>query len=177
MHVGDKPDILLTLDYDTVFERADVVRMARIMAERPDIDALAAIQSGRGRELPLLTMDMPEGVEPSQVPVEIFGGDATRINTAHFGLTMIRASSLLTLSRPWLHGSPGPTGRWDDNRTDDDTAFWKKWKAEGKTLYSANRVTIGHLELMVSWPGGDFSVIHQPTKDYHDNGKPEAAWK
>lgn len=174
---NESPDIILTIDYDTVFQRSDVIRMAQIMADHPEIDALAPIQSGRGRNLPLLTLDLPEGVDPERVPLETFSGDFTKIRTAHFGLTMIRVSSLKKLSRPWLYGKPGPAGKWDDGRIDDDTAFWNKWEAEGYTLYSANRVPVGHLQLMVTWPGADFGAVMQHTKDYQKNGKDKDAWK
>jgi hypothetical protein len=63
---------------------------------------------------------------------------------------------------------PDGNGGWGEGRTDADVAFWRKWEAAGNTLHIANRVTIGHMELMVRWPGHDLSAVHQSVADWRD---------
>lgn len=173
-----QPDLILTLDYDTVFKRFDVERLVQTMAERPEIDALAPIQSARWSAAPLLTMDPPLGMKNGQITPDAFLDDVTRIRTAHFGLTLFRASSLAKLPRPWLWSQPAPDQTWGAERVDADIYFWKQWAAAGLSLYSANRVAVGHLELMVLWPGADdFSVIPQLASAFQKTGKPEGTWK
>lgn len=177
--IAEGGDIALAIDYDTVFQRSDVDQMRQIMAERPEIDALAAIQSARWRAAPLLSMDPPLGTTADRIPPGVFlADDVTRIKQAHFGLTMIRASALKDLPKPWLQSRPDKDGRWGAERVDADIVFWRNWEAAGKSLYSANRVPVGHLELMVLWPReGDFAVIPQLSGDYQKNGKPGGVWK
>ena len=170
----DQPDAILTLDYDTVFTQSDVEKLRQIMLERPEVDALAPMQSARHRPEPLLTMDFPLG--STKATAGVFADDITRIKSAHFGLTLIRTSSLDKLPRPWLHGKPAPDGTWGEGREDADISFWRGWEAAGLGLYSANRVAIGHLELMVLWPGKDFSVLSQLARHFNKNGKPKEAW-
>jgi len=55
--------------------------------------------------------------------------------------------------------------------------FWRKLEAAGKVVLSANRVAVGHLELIATWPDPSGRAIYQQTKDYHERGKPKAAWK
>jgi len=44
-------------------------------------------------------------------------------------------------------------------------------------VFSANRVVIGHMELMVTWPDESCVPIHQHHADYHKDGKPQNVWK
>jgi len=66
---------------------------------------------------------------------------------------------------------------WGPGRVDDDMYFWRKLEAAGKVVLSANRVAVGHLELIATWPDPSGRAIYQQTKDYHERGKPKAAWK
>jgi hypothetical protein len=52
----DKPDAILTLDYDTVFYKRDASMLMQLMCCHPEADAIAAMQSGRGKDLPLFTI-------------------------------------------------------------------------------------------------------------------------
>lgn len=168
-------DLVLTIDYDTVFRARDLVALVQTIMCYPEVDALAPIQSSRANARPLLTVSAPGAKRP--VTFGDFEGDVTRIATAHFGLTLLRAEKLRALPRPWFHHVPDAEGRWNDGRVDDDIAFWHKWREAGNTLYLANRVPVGHLELMVKWPGRDLQVIHQSVGDFHRDGKPPEAWQ
>ena len=174
----EAPDLILTLDYDTVFHRADLETLVQIMQERPEVDALAPMQSARFRPEPLLTLDPPLGVKDgAHMPIGVFADDITKAKTAHFGATLLRTSALAKLPKPWLWSQPDGNGCWGPERVDADIYFWKAWEKAGLSLYSANRVPVGHLELMVLWPGEDFEVKSQMLPDYQKNGKPRGVWK
>jgi hypothetical protein len=172
------PELILTIDYDTVFKRSDVEQLIQIMQERPEVDALAPMQSARGDGRPLLTLDLPLGVEKhDRIPHGVFADDVTKLKTAHFGLTLIRASALAKMKKPWFWGQPNDAGDWGEGRTDADIYFWKQFEKDGLGLYSANRVVVGHLELMIRWPGQNLDAQFQMPGEWRDNGKPEGAWK
>jgi hypothetical protein len=112
-----------------------------------------------------------------QVPAEAFRGELVRCRTAHFGCTLIRVSKLMELPKPWFWGRPDANGDWGDGRTDPDISFWRAWEAAGHTLYTAARVPVGHIEVMVRWPGSDMHAVYQHPSEYHAGGKPEDVWR
>jgi SAM-dependent methyltransferase len=172
----DNPDAILTLDYDTVFSKRDVSMLIQLMCCRPEAHAIAAMQSGRGKDLPLFTIKADNGANASQIAAEEFEPDLKKISTAHFGLTLMRADKFKALPRPWFQDVPAPDMTWGEGRRDADVSFWDKWNAAGNSLYNANRVPVGHLELTVLWPGKDLRAIHQPISDYRANGISKDAW-
>lgn len=172
----DDPDLILTLDYDTVFTKRDVAMLIQLMACHPEADAIAPVQAMRGSSLPLLTMSAPEG-ESGDVPRETFAADLTPIRTAHFGLTMLRVSKLKTLPKPWFRSEPAPDGTWNEGRRDADIAFWQKWAEHGNSLCLANRVAVGHLDAVILWPGEDLLTRTQNFNDWRRDGAPKDAWK
>jgi hypothetical protein len=172
----DSPDAILTLDYDSVFSRRDASLLMQLMCCYPEADAIAAVQSGRGKMGPLFTVRGDDGSNVPGMPIEAFAGDLTKVSTAHFGLTLLRTEKIRELPKPWFHDKPAPDGSWNEGRSDADIEFWRKWEAAGNSLFIANRVPIGHLELMVKWPGRDLSVVHQDIADWRANGKFSEAW-
>lgn len=174
----DAPDAILTIDYDTVFTRGHVEKLIQTLRERPEADALAPVQSARHSDQPLMNLDLPLGVKaPDRIPHGVFADDITQLRTAHFGLTLLRTSSLLKMPKPWLHSQPAPDGTWGEGRIDADIFFWKQWAEAGLKLYCANRVSVGHLEMMIRWPGPNFTTIHQLPKDFQAHGAPKDVWK
>lgn len=171
----DEPDAILTLDYDSVFTKRDASMLMQLMCCYPEADAIAAIQSGRGRDLPLFTIKR-DGDNISQISSEAFAGDLAKVSTAHFGLTLIRSAKVKELPKPWFIDVPDENGAWGEGHIDADVNFWRKWEAAGNSLYMANRVPIGHLELMIKWPGKDMRVLHQEASDWRANGKMIEAW-
>ena len=171
---------ILTLDYDSVFEPADVYWLYRLMQAYPTIDALVPVQSKRCSPGALFNKKTEAGEYQKSISMSEFGGQVTRIFSGHFGLTMFRADALRSLPRPWMVGQPHKqTGKWEDDedwtvsKIDPDIDFWHNWEKAKKTVYLANHVRIGHIEEVITWPSGhDFSPIHQNTKDYHANGRP-----
>jgi len=170
-------DILLTVDYDTLFVQRDVLAMLEILANHPEIDALASLQVGRGGLRPLITQKGKSGAPKFIMSRDEMMKDTSVVSTAHFGLTMIRTASLLKMPHPWFQGQPDSDGRWGDGRIDPDIWFWKEWEKIGNTLHLANRVVIGHSEGgVVLWPDKKFDTLYQLQGDYHEHGKPAEAW-
>lgn len=173
----DNPDAVLTLDYDSVFTRSDVGMLMQLMCCHPEADAIAAIQPGRGKTSPLFTVKAEDGRSNlQQVPMAVLAQDLMPVSTAHFGLTLIRSEKLKALGRPWFIDVPDAEGKWGPGRIDADINFWRKWEAAGNSLFVANRVPIGHLELQVLWPGKDLGAITQPVTDWRQNGRPSEIW-
>jgi SAM-dependent methyltransferase len=173
----DNPDAILTLDYDTVFSKRDAATLIQLLCCHPEADAIAAMQSGRGKDLPLFTIRADNGANASQIAAEEFEPDLKQISTAHFGLTLMRADKFKALQKPWFQDVPAPDMTWGEGRRDADVAFWDKWAAAGNSLYNANRVPIGHLEMTVMWPGKDLRAVYQPIGDFRANGISKDAWQ
>lgn len=168
---------ILTVDYDSVWTKESLIELIEL-ARDSDADAIAPIQAHRTKQTPLMTMRGPNGKNISSAPRSAFQGSLTKIYAAHFGLTMIRVEALKDLPHPWFAGQPQDDGTWGPYRTDDDVYFWQQWDKHGKSLYLANRVCIGHAELMIRWPDEEFKTIYQhPTEFYQQGGAPEGVWK
>lgn len=168
--------IIVTLDYDTVFEPQDVVALLRILEQNPEVDAVCACQFKREADSMLLCcLDDAGEVRTNLTIADFRTPDTTPISYGHFGLTAIRADKLRELPHPWMHGHPNDEGRWEDGRVDPDIAFWQAWAAAGNSLHSANWVKVGHMELQVTWPSPTFERMTQSIGDYEANGKPMGA--
>lgn len=175
----DNPDAILTLDYDTVFTKGHVAHLMQLMMAHPEVDALAALQSSRHQPTALFSKRDENDVPMSRIATDEMANDLMPVATAHFGLTLIRANKLKALPKPWFYSVPSATGQWhhDDDHIDEDINFWIKWREAGNSLYLANRVAVGHLEIMSRWPGKDLQAIYQPMVDFNKTGKaPEGTW-
>jgi hypothetical protein len=109
------------------------------------------------------------------VPRTLLDADLLKLKTGHFGLTLIRASSLKDVTKPWFLGVPAKDGSWGEGHVDEDIYFWRQWAASGKTLYAAPRVAVGHIEPMIKWPGRDLGTVHQRVAEYWNEGAPKDA--
>jgi len=140
-------DWILTLDYDSMFTADQLDQLLDIFKHNPRIDALAPLQVKRGEHVHMLTT--LEG--PSSGRVEV-GRWPIEVQTAHFGLTLLRVESLKKIAKPWFQCVPNPeNGEYDDFRQDGDIYFWNRWREAGNTVYVAPTVGIGHLETMCAW--------------------------
>jgi hypothetical protein len=140
----------------------------RILETHPEIDAISPFQSHRGLDTPMFTV---EG--KNRIPADYLERIAFEAQTTHYGLTLIRADKLRQLPHPWMLGQPDETGRWSANRIDPDIWFWKQWKNSGFTIYVSPRVSIGHIDELILWPGAkDLAPVYQKSSDYVRHGKP-----
>jgi hypothetical protein len=87
MLIAEGFDAILTIDYDTVFTAQNVNSLIRLMLLHPEADAICPLQSARGWNSPLMTMELPDGMPADKVPRSHFDGDLTKLRTGHFGLT------------------------------------------------------------------------------------------
>ena len=169
---------ILTMDYDTVFKPEDVIELVRVMEDRPEIDALCPVQIRRDGESPLMTVEPMQGdkTREVQISMDALRAETLRIASGHFGLTLLRTDSIRKMPKPWFIGVPDENGEWGTNRRDADIQFWHQWRMAGLQLHQANRVVVGHLQLMVSWPGENLTARHQYVSDYTAGGKPPGIW-
>ena len=170
-------DAILTLDYDTVFTGEDVDALIALMRDNPDVDALVPLQACRWRNASMFTVVDQFGIKQNAVRADDMAKPMLTINTGHFGLTLLRASTLAKMPHPWFHATPAADGMWGDDREDADIRFWRILKQIGGKACLANRVAVGHVEEMALWPGQDLKNILQPVNDFFENGKPQGAWK
>lgn len=171
-------EFVITTDYDTPFSRRDVEQLLSIMAAKPEIDALAPIQMKREEDSPLFAVGkFQSGPREISVPVSVLEAETMPVRAAHFGCTVLRASRLREMKRPWMMPVPDPTGGWGEGRMDADISFWHNWHDCGFTLHLANRVVVGHIEQVVSWPSSRFRKVVQSLDSYRASGKPLDCWR
>lgn len=141
-------DLIIVMDYDTLFTAAHINRMLAIMEHCENFDAVAALQPKRTNGNGLFS---PYDADNGEQTVTLQGLAPFRAKSAHFGLTALKTSGLKNMSRPWLHSQPGTNGRWSsEDKLDADMSFWRNWDAAGNTLYIDPQIRVGHLALMVS---------------------------
>ena len=146
-------DYVLTLDYDSIFNVNDILELAKL-AMSSDADVVYPLQSMRGVNNDVLRL-------PTDDPLVL-------TDIGHFGLTLLKVSMLEKLPHPWFLGTPNEEGEWREGKTDDDIHFWNIMNENGFKICLANNVYIGHLEILVKWPG----KIYQPMSDFYKDGKP-----
>ena len=177
-------DFAITLDYDSVYEPECVAKLVSA-ALISGYDAVAPLQTKRDDQKLMFT---PKGHygdnDKITLPLEWWEQPVQPVDTALFGLTVIRCSALRRMPKPWFLGVPNEDGDWDDvgpekkSRIDADVYFWKKWAECGNTLAICPQVAIGHAELVVTWPDQRLKAIHQYSNHYWKAGgrRPPEAW-
>lgn len=146
-------EYIITLDYDTWFTRDHWLAMIKLLHEYPEADAIIPVQIMRERETPLVGVRTESGAIVKEISSDQMEQDLTRIVSGHFGLSVFRASVFEKLKKPWFHAVPDSNGEWSDGRQDEDIAFWNNFNECGLQAYMANKVTIGHMQMMCTFPG------------------------
>lgn len=169
--LSDGAEYVLSLDYDSLFSKDDILELYHLLQVYPEADAVCSLQSKRGDETVLIGLSNEDAAAANSMT---FQGDMTRVATGHFGCTLFRASALKSQPKPWMLPRPAKNGSWnrDSDAVHPDIDFWHRWHAEGKTLYVANKVVIGHMVEQSMWPGHDFKPVYQGLADYVKNGIP-----
>jgi hypothetical protein len=165
------PEWILTADYDGVFLADQIMALLDLAVRHPEADAIAPIQTARWHDRPMLTVKGPDGSPMKAMRREDLQAELLPSESAHFGLTLLRASKLKTLPQPWMQR------RFGKEQCDPDVDFWHNWKAAGYTLFTALRIPIGHCELMVRWPDMNLEAIHQKPAEFFKSGPPENVWR
>lgn len=165
-----KPEWILTLDYDTAFEAADVLSLYRL-ARGMNADCVFALETKRGGAAPLFRREK-NGQPLTQIALAELGRNLLPVSYGHFGLTLFKASALASLPKPWFRETPDKNGEWHEGKIDHDIGFWQHWRECGKSLFLAPRIAIGHLQEMITWPGPDLKPVYQTVQDYEEVGRP-----
>ena len=148
--VDENLDWILTIDYDSLFTDKQVSDLMVTFGRNPHIDALAALQCRRHGEHPLMIIAGQAQTVVTGAPI--------KVDTAHFGLTLIRVEALRKMNKPWFHSITDKSGGWGDGRVDDDIYFWHRWRDAGLSLYVDPACAIGHEEECVSYLDDDMRV-------------------
>jgi len=170
-------DYILTVDYDTFFTRQTVAQLLASVATHPEIDALAPIQLKRGDHVPMLSLHDAQGRPQTEVDRSAMARALLKVDSAHFGCTLLKVDALRDLPHPWFKGVPADDGTWGQGHIDDDIWFWRQWAKAGNTLYSANRVVVGHGEYVVTWPDRQCGTLYQGTSEFRRRGLPAGVWE
>jgi hypothetical protein len=102
------------------------------------------------------------------------------VETAHFGCTFIRTEAIKKMPKPWFLAEANAEGTFTGGHVDEDIYFWKKFHATGNKLGIATSVSVGHAELMITWPSRtvECGKVQQHTTEFwnSDRTPPEGAW-
>ena len=177
--VLDTHDVVLTIDYDTVFSSKTVESLLALLLHS-GYDAIAPLQTKREANAVMFALPGVSPDEKTSVDGDFFDKAIQPVSTAHFGLTFIRTAALKKMKKPWFLASANENGGWDGGHTDEDISFWKNFAASGNKLGLATHFSVGHAELMVTWPSRSVpgGKVHQHTTEYWNGGQkaPQEAW-
>lgn len=162
-------DYVITVDYDSVFIREQVVELIRLI-ETTGADAVCPVQIKRNCSR-VLSEIHPDEIVHGAVDCN---RPTTRIKAGHFGLTIIRCESLRKLPRPWLWSIPNAdTLKWEEGKVDADINFWNVANTTGWRVLQSNYVRIGHIQRVITWPTSKWAVHQQYLDEWEANGIPE----
>lgn len=153
-------DYALTIDFDSMFTAGHVQRLLSLIAENDHIDAITAIQPKRGCGTILAAMDKVTSLE--------WTGEPIKVQSAHFGLTVIDLRKLEAMAKPWFTAKPNEHGSWTGDKIDDDVWFWKQWEAAGNSIYVDPGCRLGHLEEMVTVYDDQMQLQHLYPKEWSE---------
>jgi hypothetical protein len=175
----EEHEFLLVIDYDTVFNAKTVDALLALMLYS-GVDALAPLQVKRESDSVMFSLAGSDPDKKAQVGGEWFEKPVQLVGTAHFGLTFLRTSALKKMKKPWFEQKANDEGEFTGGHTDEDLSFWHKWREAGNTLGIATGISVGHCELMVTWPslGAPGNKVQQHSTEYWNSGQkaPEEAW-
>ena len=177
--VIDSHDVILTIDYDTVFTSKTVEALLALLMYS-GYDAIAPLQTKREANAVMFALPGVKPEDKTTVEGEFFNKPVQQVETAHFGLTFIRTAAIKKMPKPWFIASANEKGEFDGGHTDEDIAFWKSFAASGNKLGLATNISVGHAELMITWPSRSVEggKVQQHTTDFWNGGRipPEQAW-
>jgi hypothetical protein len=156
-------DYLITIDGDTCFKPSQLQRLLNIIVQEK-MDALAGMQLRRGSPA------MLGAVLNAETNFCQWTGYPIKVDTAHFGLTILDSRKLEATAKPWFFCQPDSDGRWTESKIDSDVWFWLQWQKAGNSVYVDPDCRLGHVEEMVAIYDENYKPVHMYPKDWikHD---------
>lgn len=177
--VIDTSDVILTFDYDTIFTAKTVEALLTLMMYS-GLDGIAPLQTKREANTVMFALPGISPEEKTTVEENWFDKPVQRVETAHFGCTFLRTEALKRVPKPWFVASASERGDFRGGHIDEDIAFWKAWAKAGNSMGIATNVSVGHAELMITWPSRTEpagKVQQHCTQFWNQNRTPpEGAW-
>jgi hypothetical protein len=177
--VIDTHDVVLTIDYDTIFTAKTVEALLALLMHS-GFDAIAPLQTKRESNSVMFALPGFTPDDRTTVENDWFQKVVQPVETAHFGCTFIRTAAIKKMPKPWFLAEANDEGTFTGGHIDEDIYFWKKFAASGNRLGIATNVSVGHAELMITWPSRtvDGGKVQQHTTEFWNNGRkpPEGAW-
>jgi len=177
--VIDSNDVILTFDYDTIFTAKTVEALLTLMMYS-GVDAIAPLQTKREANTVMFALPGIKPEDKTTVEDEWFQKPVQLVETAHFGCTFIRTAALKKTPKPWFIAEASERGDFRGGHLDEDIRFWKNFYRAGNKLGIATQVSVGHAELMITWPSrtAEGGKVQQHSTEFwnHDRTPPEGAW-
>lgn len=177
--VIDTHDVVLTFDYDTVFTAKTVEALLALMMWS-GYDAIAPLQTKREANAVMFALPGTTADEKTTVDGGFFSKPVQHVESAHFGCTFIRTAAIKKMTKPWFCAKPNENGTWDGGHLDEDISFWKEFSKAGNKLGLATNISVGHCELMITWPSRtvEGGKVHQHTTEFWNGGRepPKDVW-
>lgn len=170
--IAEQFEYAITADYDSVYSGEQPLELIRLMNEHPEADAICGLQMRRETQSALMTIPDGTGKMKTRIEASDLDNELLPIFSGHFGLTIFRVSRLRDIPRPWFIGAPGSDGKYGEDRVDADVGFWKLFNREGRKLFVAPFVPVGHAELLVKWPNSGLEPMLQSFTDWNEMGIP-----
>lgn len=177
--VIDDHDVILTIDYDTIFTARTVEAILTLLMHS-GYDAIAPLQTKREANTVMFALPGITPDEKTQVESDWFSKVVQPVETAHFGCTVIRTEAIKKMPKPWFASEANAEGTFTGGHIDEDIMFWKKFAAAGNRLGIATQISVGHAELMITWPSREVEggKVQQHTTEFWNSNKtpPKGAW-
>lgn len=165
--VKEGSDIIITLDYDSIFFPEDLKNLLLLAVRHPEADAIVPLQLKRGNHnQALFAMEDVEGHPVTFIHPTLATANLTPIKIGHFGLTLFRTRAFKDFPKPWLLNVPNEKGEWENGHLNADIYFWKKFKEHNKKSFLANRIRIGHMDEYVIMLDENMQVRRYNLRDY-----------
>lgn len=146
-----KPDYVLTLDYDALFTSKHISDLMTLALDNPDVDVIIPCMTKReGNGLLAHTSNQ----DPS-VPGVNLNDPLIPIQLGHFGLTLFKASVFDRIKKPWMIAVPDKDGGWGEGHIDADMNFWLNCEASNIKVALARHIRVGHIEYMATIPNAE----------------------
>ena len=177
--VIDTSDVILTFDYDTIFTAKTVEALLTLLMHS-GMDAIAPLQTKREANTVMFALPGVKPEDKTNVESDWFSKAVQPVETAHFGCTFLRTAALKKVPKPWFIETANERGTYDGGHVDADIGFWRAWATAGNTLGIATHISVGHAELMITWPSRTDpagKVQQHPTDFWNNNLTPaKGAW-